>query len=109
MGDLDTDVREAIGRVLRLHGESMVRGDARGAAAMFALRARWMPAGMPDVHGREEIQKVISEFLRSAGPPGSVQHTTEELFVMGEFALGVGSVRATFRAADGEPTQSAHR
>jgi uncharacterized protein (TIGR02246 family) len=96
----DAAVRSALHRKLRQHAEAMMRGDASGAAAIFAPDVRWMPGEVSDLVGRDAVEAYISSFLAQSGPPSNVQHTSEELYIFGDVALDIGTIAISIQAGD---------
>lgn len=105
----ESSIRNAIARALHEHGEAVMRGNAAGAAAVFAQDVRWMPADSPDVYGRDGVTTLLAKFFSDMGPPRDVRHTTEELYIFGDAAVEVGFVTAVLEAKGGAPIRVRQR
>ncbi len=93
----EAEARADIARTLHAHGDAVMRGDPAAAAAVFAEDVRWMPADAADVRGHDSAMALIAKVFSEVGTPRDVWHATEEIYVLGDVAVEIGSVVSTLQ------------
>ena len=91
----EAGVRTEIQRVLDQHGQAAMRLNASGAAVAFAGDTRVFFPATPVVRGRDSLTTFMAEAWSAGGTPRDVQFTIDELRLLGDAALVLGTVAYT--------------